>query len=64
MARWLDGVIPSLQKDSPRLFSPSPFVLLLYCTGTYAGSYMVAGIMLLLGALLVKLIKTPQQEIK
>jgi len=33
-------------------------------TGTYAGSYMVAGIMLLLGALLVKLIKTPQQEIK
>lgn len=33
-------------------------------TGTYAGSYMVAGIMLLLGALLVKLIKTPQQEMK
>ena len=33
-------------------------------TGTYAGSYIVAGIMLLLGALLVKLIKTPQQEIK
>ncbi len=30
-------------------------------TGTYNWSYIVAGIMLLLGALLVKLIKTPQQ---
>lgn len=32
-------------------------------TGTYSGSYIVAGVMLLLGALLVNLIKTPQKNV-
>lgn len=37
--RGVEWAIPSLQKDSPRLFSPSSIVLLLYCTWFVHGLY-------------------------